>query len=123
MPAYKVLIDDNFHFMGESERITHGLFVTAAEAIAACEKIVDDCLEPMLGPGMTATALYEQYESFGDDPFIMPVDPDAAPVAFSAWAYAKQRREAISRIATGYLSGKVVQRKLSLLCGHRLNAL
>jgi hypothetical protein len=90
---YKVLIDDNYHFMDESERITHGVFDTADEAIAACKQIVDGCLEPM--PGMTARALYEQYMAFGDDPFVMPVDPDDAPVAFSAWEYAEARCEAI----------------------------
>ena len=71
MAGYKVLIDDNFHFMDESGRITHGVFATADEAVAACKKIVDDCLVPMLGPGMTARALYEQYMGFGDDPFVV----------------------------------------------------
>jgi hypothetical protein len=64
--GYKVLIDDNFHFMDESERIQHGVFATADEAIAACKLIVDECLKPMLQPGMTATALYVQYKGFGD---------------------------------------------------------
>jgi hypothetical protein len=44
---------------------------------------------------MTATALYEQCTGFGDDPFIVPVDPNDARVAFSAWEYAKERCEAI----------------------------
>ena len=95
MANYKVLIDDNFHFMDEDERVTHGLFATALEAVAACKLIVDECLEPMIQPGMTAAALYEQYEGFGDDPFIVPVDPKDAPVDFSAWGYAKERCEAI----------------------------
>jgi hypothetical protein len=42
--TYRVLIDDNFHFMNEDERCTHGEFESLAEAIAACKKIVDDCL-------------------------------------------------------------------------------
>src|SRR5262249_23762507 len=33
MPAYKVLIDDNFHYMDESERVEHGVFTSRAEAI------------------------------------------------------------------------------------------
>ena len=69
----------------------------ADEAIAACKRIVDECLEAMLLPGMTATALYEQYEGFGDDPFVMPVDPNDAPVAFSACAYAKERCQVLGR--------------------------
>jgi hypothetical protein len=94
--GYKVLIDDNFHFMDEDERIQHGVFATADEAIAACKLIVDECLKPMLQPGMAATALYEQYKGFGDDPFIMPVDPNDAPLTFSAWAYAEKRCEVLA---------------------------
>jgi hypothetical protein len=93
--GYKVLIDDNFHYMDESERVEHGVFDTADEAVAACKRIVDECLEPMLQRGITAAALYEQYEGFGDDPFVMPVDPADARVAFSAWAYAKERCEVL----------------------------
>jgi hypothetical protein len=89
--GYKVLIDDNYHFMDESERIQHGVFATADEAIAACKRIVDECLKPMLQPGMTATALCDQYKGFGDDPFIVPVDPNDTPVGFWAWAYAEER--------------------------------
>jgi hypothetical protein len=73
--GYKVLIDDNFHFMNEEYRGTGGEFATAAEAIAECKEIVDECLKPMLQPGMTAAALYEQYEGFGDDPFVVPSIP------------------------------------------------
>jgi hypothetical protein len=40
--------------------------------------------------------LYEQYEGFGDDPFVVPVDPNDAPVAFSAWGYAKERCKVLS---------------------------
>jgi hypothetical protein len=93
--GYKVLIDDNFHYMDENERIEHGVFATADEAVAACKQIVDECLEPMVQPGMTATALYEQYVNFGDDPFVMAIDLGDARVTFSAWEYAKERCEAI----------------------------
>jgi hypothetical protein len=89
--GFKVLIDDNYHFTDESERITHGTFDTAAQAVAACQAIVDEFLIGALKPGMTVAALYEVYTNFGDDPFIMPVDPKDAPVAFSAWAHACER--------------------------------
>ena len=96
--GYKVLIDDNYHFMNEDECITHGMFATADEAITACKLIVDECLEPMLQPGMPATALYDQYRGFGDDPLIMPVDPNDAPVGFSAWAYAEERCQMLGAV-------------------------
>jgi hypothetical protein len=30
--AYQVLIDDNFHYQDESERVKHGVFATPEEA-------------------------------------------------------------------------------------------
>jgi hypothetical protein len=89
--GYRVLIDDNFHYMDESDRSELGVFATADEAIAACKRIVDDFLQSRYKPGMSAEAMYDNYESFGDDPFIAPVDPKDPPVAFSAWAYARER--------------------------------
>ena len=77
MTRYKVLIDDNFHYMDLSERVTHGMFETADEAIAACKLIVDQCL--VFGPGMTAADAYDLYAGFGDDPFIVPLDSTAPP--------------------------------------------
>jgi hypothetical protein len=41
---------------------------------------------------MSATALYDL---FGNDPFIAPVEPKDAPVAFSAWAYTRERCEVL----------------------------
>jgi hypothetical protein len=54
MPKYKVLINDNAHYMDESERADHGVFVNADEAVAACKEIVDDDLNAMWKPGTTA---------------------------------------------------------------------
>lgn len=34
---YEVYVDDNFHFMDESERYKLGAFETCEEAIAACK--------------------------------------------------------------------------------------
>lgn len=92
-PIYKVLIDDNFHYQDESERVTHGVFGPLEEALAACRRIVDEFLAGGLEPGMSPAALYERYTMFGDDPFVVPVDPKDAPVSFSAWEYARQRCE------------------------------
>jgi hypothetical protein len=41
---YRVMVDDNFHYMDEDERFEHGSFPTAEEAIAACKRIVDEIL-------------------------------------------------------------------------------
>jgi hypothetical protein len=91
MPNYKVLIDDNFHFMDESERTDHGVFANADGAIAACKEIVDDELHRMLKRGTTAKELYRLYVAFGPDPFVVPLNPKDPDVEFSAWTYAKKR--------------------------------
>lgn len=91
MPNYKVLINDNAHYMDESERTDHGVFATADKAIAACKEIVDDDLRAMWKPGTTAKELYKLYVAFGPDPFVVPLNPNDTGVEFSAWMYAKER--------------------------------
>lgn len=87
---YAVFVDDNFHYMDESERYKSGEFSTFEEAIKHCQKIVDEFLVSNFKPGMSVDELYDQYVSFGDDPFIR--GPESNP-GFSAWSYAKQRCE------------------------------
>jgi hypothetical protein len=87
---YRVLVDDNFHYMDPDSRWTAGEFDSAEEAVAKCRLMVDEDLAHLHKPGMTADQLYASYTSFGDDPFV--VSPQGAgPVEFSAWDYAKQR--------------------------------
>ena len=71
MPGYRVMIDDNFHFMEQDERAEHGTFNTAADAIAAAKALVDASLKHLFKPGMAADALLEEYFAFGQDPFVM----------------------------------------------------
>jgi hypothetical protein len=86
---YKVLVDDNFHYIDESERYTHGQFDTLEAAIAACKRIVDASLDEEFRPGITAERLLSRYTSFGLDPFVVGADVGSVP--FSAWEYAKAR--------------------------------
>jgi len=85
---YTVYVDENSHYMDESERYTHGEFPTAEAAISAAKKIVDDYLLSAHKRGMTADELWRSYVDWGEDPFIIPED---AQSKFSAWDYAKQR--------------------------------
>ena len=87
---YRVLVDDNFHYMDPEAQWTAGEFDTAAAAIAKCKAIVDENLAQMHEPGMTADLLYQAYTAFGDDPFVV-APRDAEAVAFSAWDYAQER--------------------------------
>jgi hypothetical protein len=94
---YRVLVDDNYHFMDESERHEVGEFQSYDEAVQASKRIVDDFLLSSFKPGMTASELFKGYTDFGEDPFIVAVDPSPhmAP-SFSAWEYAKVKCEGIS---------------------------
>jgi (p)ppGpp synthase/HD superfamily hydrolase len=88
---YKVYIDDNFHYMDESERDFAGVFSSAKEAIAQAKQIVDRSLRwerlQATDPN-NAEELYDRYKDFGDDPFIRSEDPNCK---FSAWTYAKEK--------------------------------
>jgi hypothetical protein len=93
---YKIMVDDNFHYMDEEHRYGWKSFQTAEEAIAECKRMVDSDLAGFLKPGIAATELYDTYTSFGDDPFIVRIDPNAEPAHFSAWDYAKERSDALT---------------------------
>ena len=98
MSPYKVMVDDNYHYMDESERYEHGIFRTADEAIAACKRIVDDNLNDAFKPGMTEQELYEAYTMFGEDPFVVAVDNTDDAVRFSAWDYARRRCRSLTSL-------------------------
>jgi hypothetical protein len=85
------LVDDNYHFMDESERYELGSYATLEEAISAAKAVVDSFLASEYKPGMTADQLYKQYVTFGEDPFILA--PEQSQFPFSAWEYARQRCE------------------------------
>ena len=88
---YEVYVDDNFHYMDESERYKLGDFETCEEAVAACKKIVDEFLEQGYEKGMSFKELYEGYIGFGEDPFIVSGDK----IVFSQLG--TMRRNAVKR--------------------------
>lgn len=92
---FTVLVDDNFHYMDESERYSLGDFATLEVAIEAARKVVDEYLLSAFEPGMTCDALLTTYLSFGEDPFIIATDPARTGVLFSARDYARSRCVAI----------------------------
>ncbi len=85
---YTVYVDDNSHYMDESERRKHGRYRTHARAVRAARRIVDRYLASAYRPGMKAERLLASYRQFGTDPFVVPNDGDPS---FSAWSYAEQR--------------------------------
>ncbi len=90
---YRVMVDDNFHYMDEDERYCDGSYDDYDTALVRCKAIVDSCLTSQYEPGMAADALFARYRDFGQDPFILPSPSDRQH--FSAWTYARHRCEAI----------------------------
>ena len=88
---FEVIVDDNFHYMDETERYVLGSFETFEAALDAAKRIVDEYLASAYRPGITVEELYESYTSFGEDPFIRSAEAQAGAGAFSAWSYAKER--------------------------------
>lgn len=101
LPHYKVLVDDNFNYMDESERYELGEFPTLDAAIEASQRIVDEYLASACQPGMTADALLTSYLMFGEDPFIIATESEQGGVLFSARDYARRRCEEMCPPAGG----------------------
>ena len=87
---FTVFVDDNFHYMDESERYKHGEYETSKAAVAAAQKIVNRSLRELHTWSMSAGELTKLYCSFGEDPYIYPSDP---AVEFSARDYARERAQ------------------------------
>jgi hypothetical protein len=85
---YRVLVDENSHYMDDGERYLAGEYDSCDRAIAECRRIVDSFLLDAYKPSMPAVELMELYTTFGEDPFVASADPDCS---FSAWTYARQR--------------------------------
>jgi hypothetical protein len=79
---------------------TNGGFDNPDGAVAVCKLIVDECLEHMLKPGMTAEALFDLYAMLGEDFDLYAMlgdDPVIPAHAFSALDYAKERCEVLTQ--------------------------
>lgn len=85
---YRVSTDDNFHYADASERDDGITYKTAEEALSAARLIVDKSLRHLYEVGFTPEKLYDYYQDFGDDPFIITDDESCK---FSAWQYAETR--------------------------------
>lgn len=96
--GYRVLVDDNFHFMKEEERWCLGEFATYEEALIAARKLVEDFFSDA-EPGQSAEELYDGYTGFGDDPFIVVFGGADQPAhMFSAWDYAKHLASELGKV-------------------------
>lgn len=85
---YIVRIEENSHYDDDRARWTLGEFEDSDVALAAARRVIDEDLQSLHRPGMTADELYHHYTSFGHDAYIIS---DDAGCRFSGWDYACQR--------------------------------
>ena len=78
---YKVYVDDNYHYMDESERYAVGSYDSLKEALEKCKEITIKNLVNLFEKGITPEKLHAQWLMFGEDPFIVGGD---GAVPFSA---------------------------------------
>src|SRR5690606_21657420 len=91
---YTVLVDDNYHYMDETQRYRLSSFFTLNAAIKSCQRMVDEFLARAYEPGMSSDDLCKSYALFGEDPFIVGA---VEAISFSARTYAEQRCQEICR--------------------------
>jgi hypothetical protein len=88
--GYRVVVDDNYHYMDEDSRWVKGEYTTFEEALAVARKMVEDFFHDR-NRRHTAKQLYDAFTMMGDDPWIESFGGAAQPPEkFSAWAYAKE---------------------------------
>lgn len=92
--GYRVMVDDNFHYMDESYRECVGTFENYEDALELANKIT---LESVISNELsTAAETFQKYKDFGKDPFIRPFG-DAPPPEenYSAWTTAEMLSQLI----------------------------
>ncbi len=92
---YTVKVDDNFHYMEESERYDAGSYSNLEEAIEKCKEITLQSLKDCYEKGMEADQLKAQWLAFGEDPFVFG---EAGKPPFSAREFVS--RELCTRVIT-----------------------
>jgi hypothetical protein len=98
MSRYTVMTEPNNFYLDENPAWDVEVYATAEEAIFCCKTMINDFLDDCVGQSTTAGQLYEEWDNFGSDPYIVPVDPNDESVYFVAREYVKERiRFLISR--------------------------
>jgi len=85
---YIVYVDNNARHADETARYKLAEFATYETAVAMCRKIVDKFFQEYKPGQQSFEKLWEQYTTFGEDPFIVSAEKKQQ---FSAWDHAKER--------------------------------
>ena len=88
MKKYHLRVYDNFHYGDDSEAYDYGQFEGYELALNAAKKIVEESLRHEYKRGMSEQDLIVAYLFYGEDPIIVPSEPDKE--RFSAHDYAHE---------------------------------
>lgn len=88
--GYKVYVDENSHYKDSSHRYLKGDYVDCQVAVNVCKQIIDDFLTDAYDGSKTEDQLWNEYSSWGEDPFIIVAEGEDN-CSFSAWDYAKNQ--------------------------------
>jgi len=72
--GYRVMVDDNFHYMDPDERYQLAVCDTEEEARALCIGRLEADLRALAADCSTPSELVQQWMSFGEDPFVVATD-------------------------------------------------
>ena len=68
---YKVFVDDNYHYMDESERYVADSYSSLEDAVERCKELTIKSLEDLYEDGITPENLSAQWAMFGEDLYIV----------------------------------------------------
>jgi hypothetical protein len=88
MKNYRLRVYDNFHYGDTSEAYDYGQFETYELALIAAKKMVESSLRHEFKQGISEDELLAAFSFYGDDPIIVPSDPNRE--RFSARDYAHE---------------------------------
>jgi hypothetical protein len=92
--GYRVMVDDNFHYMDERYRECAGTFDNYEDALGLAQKITFESV--VSNESSTAAETFQKYKDFGKDPFIQPFGEAEPPEEnYSAWTTAEMLAELI----------------------------
>ena len=105
LKRFRVLVDDNFRYMHDDERWQAGEYDDYESALSHCKRIVEECLQETLKPGMSAEQLHGMYKASGEDPWVSETPDGVEP--FSAWSYARERAQEMCAPAAQRAAGEL----------------
>ena len=93
---YSVETYDAGEAPGERRPLSHGMFASAADALAAARLVIESNLSLSLTAGLSAADAFDEWSQYGDVPTIT-ARGGAAPIEFDPFVFARERARELHR--------------------------